>query len=128
MPTLFDWRGGPTSTWFSSLDRPTTLPINVDLLAYKSRQHFRRDRMKEAQEGYRECVNIAPTDGRGYLGLSRVQARKGNNVEARKSLAEGLKGGRGANVFLLRHHGGWVERGGHLAEDETFYLKATRVR
>ena len=97
-------------------------------MAYKSRQHFRRNRMKEAQEGYRECVNIAPTDGRGYLGLSRVQARKGNNVEARKSLAEGLKRGGGENVFLLHALGAWEERAGHLAEAEKFYLKATRVR
>ncbi|GMH66278.1 hypothetical protein TrRE_jg8652 [Triparma retinervis] len=125
MPQLFDWRGGPSSGGW--VDSPPPLPINVDLLTHKAKQDLRRNKLGEAEQGYRKCISLSPSDGRGYLGLSKVLQRKGKMLEARGALLDGLKTGGDDNVYLLHSLGSWEEKVGHLAEAEKLYLKGTKV-
>eukprot|EP00520_Triparma_pacifica_P009636 CAMPEP_0118642766 /NCGR_PEP_ID=MMETSP0785-20121206/6009_1 /TAXON_ID=91992 /ORGANISM="Bolidomonas pacifica, Strain CCMP 1866" /LENGTH=420 /DNA_ID=CAMNT_0006534337 /DNA_START=340 /DNA_END=1597 /DNA_ORIENTATION=+ len=126
MPQLFDWRGGPTSTWFTVPPTPT-LPINLDLLNFESKTALRRNKLQEAEEGYRRCIKLKPDDGRGYLGLSKVLQRRGKMESAGRALRDGIKKVGEDNVYLTHALGTWEEKVGHLAEAEKLYLKGTRV-
>jgi len=56
------------------LSRP--LKVNLDRLTYHARRALGRGKLDEAHEFYTRALNMDPTDGRVYIGLSRVASRR----------------------------------------------------
>ncbi|EJK75293.1 hypothetical protein THAOC_02984 [Thalassiosira oceanica] len=78
------------------------LTINIDRLCHFAKKDFSKGRFEEAQEGYMEARNLDPSDGRPYLGLSRVAQRRGDLLLARKLLKEGISRCDGGYVVVKR--------------------------
>ena len=78
------------------------LPINIDRLCHFAKKDFAKGRFEEAQEGYMQARNLDPSDGRPYLGLSRVAQRRGDLLLARKLLKEGISRCDGGYVVVRR--------------------------
>ena len=74
------------------------LSINIDRLCHFAKKDFSRGRLEEAQEHYMEALNLDPTDGRPYLGLSRIAQRRGDLDQARGLLKKGI--GRSSGGFV----------------------------
>ena len=109
------------------------LKVNCDRLTYHAKRELAKGRTEEARELYEEAVKIDPTDGRGYLGLSRVCARRRDFVNAKKYLKIGIANSfdpetGGSNAFLLQALGCLEERAGNLSEAERLYIHAAKER
>ncbi|KAL7541446.1 hypothetical protein ACHAWF_006931 [Thalassiosira exigua] len=74
------------------------LPVNIDKLCYFAKKDLRAGRREEAQEHYTEARRMDPTDGRPYLGLSRIAERRGDLESARALLKEGIAKSTGGHV------------------------------
>ena len=74
------------------------LSINIDRLVHFAKKDMSHGRLEEAQEYYLEAVKMDPTDGRAYLGLSRIAQRRGDLEYARALLKEGI--GRSSGGFV----------------------------
>jgi len=66
------------------------LTINIDRLVHFAKKDLSHGRLEEAQEYYTKAIELDPTDGRAYLGLSRIAQRRGDLEYARKLLKEGI--------------------------------------
>ncbi|KAL7469856.1 hypothetical protein ACHAXS_010103 [Conticribra weissflogii] len=66
------------------------LTINIDRLVHFAKKDLSHGRLEEAQEYYMKAIELDPTDGRAYLGLSRIAQRRGDLEYARKLLKEGI--------------------------------------
>ena len=66
------------------------LTINIDRLCHFAKKDLRAGRKEEAQEYYLQAIELDPTDGRPYLGLSRIAERRGDLEHARGWLKEGI--------------------------------------
>ena len=62
------------------------LSINVDRLVHFAKKDMSHGRLEEAQEFYLQAVKMDPTDGRSYLGLSRIAQRRGDLEYAKAPL------------------------------------------
>lgn len=76
------------------------LTINIDRLCYFAKKDASHGRLEEAQENYLKAQNMDPTDGRPYLGLSRIAQRRGDLMHARGLLKEGIKKSSGGYVVV----------------------------
>ena len=76
------------------------LTINIDRLCYFAKKDFSHGRLEEAQEYYIKARNMDPTDGRPYLGLSRIAQRRGDHEAARALLKEGISKSSGGFVVV----------------------------
>jgi len=74
------------------------LSINVDRLVHFAKKDMSHGRLEEAQEFYLQAVKMDPTDGRAYLGLSRIAQRRGDLEYAKALLKEGI--GRSSGGFV----------------------------
>lgn len=74
------------------------LSINVDRLVHFAKKDMSHGRLEEAQEFYLQAVKMNPTDGRPYLGLSRIAQRRGDLEYAKALLKEGI--GRSSGGFV----------------------------
>jgi len=74
------------------------LSINVDRLVHFAKKDMSHGRLEEAQEFYLQAVKMDPTDGRAYLGLSRIAQRRGDLEYAKALLKEGI--GRSGGGFV----------------------------
>ena len=74
------------------------LTLNIDRLCYFAKTDFKHGRLEEAQEYYIQAQNLDPTDGRPYLGLSRIAQRRGDLQRARGLLNEGIAKSSGGYV------------------------------
>lgn len=114
------------------------LRINADRLNYHAKKELQHGRIEEAQELYEKAIEIDPTDGRAYLGLSRVAERRRDFKLARQCLTAGISKSvsffddqtmdRGPNPFLLQALGCLEEKAGHVSEAEALYISAARSR
>lgn len=84
------------------------LSINIDRLCYFAKKDLRRGKLEEAQEYYLEALGMDPTDGRPYLGLSRIAQRRGDLEYARGLLKQGIS----------RCGGGYVQVRGPVEEEK----------
>ena len=66
------------------------LKINIDRLCHFAKKDVSHGRLEEGQEYYTEAQKLDPTDGRPYLGLSRIAQRRGDVKLARDLLKEGI--------------------------------------
>lgn len=82
------------------------LTINIDRLCYFARKDFSHGRLEEAQEYYMKARNMDPTDGRPYLGLSRIAQRRGDYEAAKSFLKEGISKSSGGFVVVKGPGGG----------------------
>jgi tetratricopeptide (TPR) repeat protein len=82
------------------------LAINIDRLCYFAKKDFSHGRLEEAQEFYMKARNMDPTDGRPYLGLSRIAQRRGDYEAARSLLKEGVARSSGGFVVVKGPVGG----------------------
>eukprot|EP00579_Thalassiosira_antarctica_P008906 CAMPEP_0201880148 /NCGR_PEP_ID=MMETSP0902-20130614/10835_1 /ASSEMBLY_ACC=CAM_ASM_000551 /TAXON_ID=420261 /ORGANISM="Thalassiosira antarctica, Strain CCMP982" /LENGTH=939 /DNA_ID=CAMNT_0048408125 /DNA_START=8 /DNA_END=2827 /DNA_ORIENTATION=+ len=80
------------------LGKPLT--INIDRLCHFSKKEMRHGRLEEAQENYLKALELDPTDGRPYLGLSRIAQRRGDLKHARGLLKEGISKSTGGYVVV----------------------------
>ena len=76
------------------------LPLNVDRICHFAKKELQRQRPEEAQEYYLQAIATDPTDGRPYLGLSRIAQRRGDLVQARCLLKEGIAKSSGGYVTV----------------------------
>jgi tetratricopeptide (TPR) repeat protein len=67
------------------------LAINLDRLNYFAKKDFSHGKLEEAQEYYLEALGMDPTDGRAYLGMSRIAQRRGDLEYARQLLRQGIQ-------------------------------------
>jgi tetratricopeptide (TPR) repeat protein len=93
------------------------LTINIDRLCYFAKKDFSHGRLEEAQEYYMKARNMDPTDGRPYLGLSRIAQRRGDYEAARSLLKEGIAKSSGGFV-VVKGPGGGAGGGGGSTEKE----------
>jgi len=80
------------------LGKPLT--INTDRLCHFAKKDVSHGRLEEAQESYLKALEMDPTDGRPYLGLSRIAQRRGDLKHARGLLKKGISksvGGRSSS-------------------------------
>lgn len=89
------------------LGKPLT--INLDRLCHFAKKDLSHGRLEEAQEYYLEASKMDPTDGRPYLGLSRIAQRRGDLEHARGLLKEGIS----------KCNGGYVTVKGPPAEEDS---------
>lgn len=119
------------------------LKVNADRLTYHARKELAKGKLEEAEELYERAVEMAPRDGRAYLGLSRIAQRRRDFKYARDCLKSGIANSfadgttaengvkvndAGANPYLLQALGTLEERMGHLSEAERLYIEAARSR
>ena len=71
--------------------RDQPLPINVDRLNYFAKKDMSHGKLEEAQQYYLRAIGIDPTDGRAYLGLSRIAQRRGDLEHAKGLLKQGIQ-------------------------------------
>ncbi|KAL9185932.1 hypothetical protein ACHAXT_003709 [Thalassiosira profunda] len=76
------------------------LTINIDRLCHFAKKDIRKGRLEEAQGHYMEALQMDPTDGRPYLGLSRIAERRGDLKEARALLKKGIHRSSGGHVVV----------------------------
>ncbi len=76
------------------------LSINVDRLVHFAKKDMSHGRLEEAQEFYLQAVKMDPTDGRPYLGLSRIAQRRGDLEYAKALLKEGIARSSGGFVTV----------------------------
>jgi tetratricopeptide (TPR) repeat protein len=76
------------------------LPINVDRLCHFAKKDMSHGRLEEAQGFYAQAKDMDPTDGRPYLGLSRIAQRRGDLERARGLLREGIARSTGGYVVV----------------------------
>jgi len=74
------------------------LNINIDRLCHFAKKDVSHGRLEEAQEYYIKAQIMDPTDGRPYLGLSRIATRRGDLQHARGLLKEGIRKSSGGFV------------------------------
>jgi len=74
------------------------LNINIDRLCHFAKKDVSHGRLEEAQEYYIKAQIMDPTDGRPYLGLSRIAIRRGDLQHARGLLKEGIRKSSGGFV------------------------------
>ena len=74
------------------------LNINIDRLCHFAKKDLSHGRLEEAQEYYLKAQIMDPTDGRPYLGLSRIATRRGDLQHARGLLKEGIRKSSGGFV------------------------------
>lgn len=110
------------------LSYPVTppLPVNTARLTYHARMALRKNKLSEAESLYSEARSRDPEDGRSWLGLSRVAARRHQHAPARSLLLQGLAYSPG-NPFLLQALGSLHERSGELALAERRYAACVRA-
>eukprot|EP00547_Thalassionema_nitzschioides_P004992 CAMPEP_0194204456 /NCGR_PEP_ID=MMETSP0156-20130528/3970_1 /TAXON_ID=33649 /ORGANISM="Thalassionema nitzschioides, Strain L26-B" /LENGTH=885 /DNA_ID=CAMNT_0038930479 /DNA_START=152 /DNA_END=2809 /DNA_ORIENTATION=+ len=115
------------------------LKINADRLTYLAKKEMSRNKLKDAQALYEECLEIDPRDGRPYLGLSRIARRRQDYDKARNYLEEGLrlsstihpttgKPEYKGNPYLLQALGCLEEDCGYLQKAESCFLEAIAAR
>ena len=71
--------------------RDQPLPINLDRLNYFAKKDMSHGKLEEAQQYYLRAIGIDPTDGRAYLGLSRIAQRRGDLEHAKSLLKQGIQ-------------------------------------
>ena len=76
------------------------LSINIDRLVHFAKKDMSHGRLEEAQEFYLQAVKMDPTDGRPYLGLSRIAQRRGDLEYAKALLKEGIARSSGGFVTV----------------------------
>ena len=76
------------------------LTINIDRLCHFAKKDLSHGRLEEAQEYYLKAQGMDPTDGRPYLGMSRIAQRRGDLTHARGLLKEGIKKSSGGYVVV----------------------------
>jgi len=76
------------------------LTINIDRLCHFAKKDLSHGRLEEAQESYLKALGMDPTDGRPYLGLSRIAQRRGDLQHARGLLKEGIRKSSGGYVVV----------------------------
>ena len=119
------------------------LKVNCDRITHFAKKELAKGKLEEAEELYESAIELAPRDGRAYLGLSRIAQKRRDFKYAKDCLktgiansfgdgtlgANGLKSvDTGGNPFLLQALGTLEERMGHLAEAEKLYIAAARSR
>lgn len=76
------------------------LNINIDRLCHFAKKDVRHNKLEEAQENYLKAQELDPTDGRPYLGLSRIAQRRGDLKHAKGLLKEGIGKSSGGSVVV----------------------------
>ncbi|KAJ8902031.1 hypothetical protein NDN08_004232 [Rhodosorus marinus] len=99
------------------------LKINVDLVFYWARNAQRQSNHDLAKELYVKCIKLRPYDGRGWMGLARLEMRLERFSEARKIFANALQFCR-RNSHLLQAWGVLEERTGNYSRAKSLYLQA----
>lgn len=101
------------------------LPVQLDLLAYHARVASRRD-PKTAERLYRRAIDTNSADGRGWLGLARLHARRGDVTAARRTFKAGVSA-TVANAHILQAWGIMEQKNRNHARAKGLYIAATRV-
>lgn len=118
------------------------LKVNIDRFNYFAKRELAHGKLEEAEELYEMAINMAPYDGRAYLGLSRIAQRRRDFQYAKGILLAGISNSMigssgvpgmkykdmGANPFLLQALGSLEETLGHLTEAEQYYISAVNSR
>lgn len=91
--------------------KPLPLKANIDLWSYYAKQEFLKGNFTSASEWYKKCIDYNPVDGRAWLGLGRVQLKRGNTYLAEKSFKDGLYYNPG-NPFILQAYAVMLDKGG----------------
>lgn len=74
-----------------SKNKKMPIKANLDLSTYHARQALnQRNNFTEATEIYERCIDYNPCDGRAWLGLARLQYKKGDILLAEKTFNDGL--------------------------------------
>ena len=117
--------------------------MNSDRFNHFAKKELAKGKLEEAEELYEKAIQVAPRDGRAYLGLSRVAQRRRDFKYAKdclktgiaNSFGDGTSGANGikvtdtgGNPFLLQALGTLEERMGNLAEAERLFISAARSR
>jgi len=76
------------------------LTINIDRLCHFAKKDLSHNKLEEAQENYLKAQELDPTDGRPYLGLSRIAQRRGDLKYAKRLLKEGIGKSSGGSVVV----------------------------
>lgn len=71
--------------------RDAPIPMNLDRLNYFAKKDMSHGKLEEAQQFYLRAIGTDPTDGRAYLGLSRIAQRRGDLEYARSLLKQGIQ-------------------------------------
>ena len=92
--------------------RPLPLKANIDFWVHRAKNET--DFGKRAAL-YQRCISYNPTDGRAWLGLARIYAKKGQLDRAEKSFKDGLYYSP-KNPFLLQAWAVQLEKQGKLTD------------
>ena len=71
--------------------KPRLPRIALDHLSYLAKQAMRRQNYTEALRLYYDCIDGDPSDGRAYVGIGRIELRRGNSTGARAIYQQGLQ-------------------------------------
>jgi hypothetical protein len=67
------------------------LRVNLDLLSYSARVAMQQGNATLGESLYRQCTQMDPRDGRGWVGLYKYYKQRNQQGKARSMLVEGLK-------------------------------------
>ena len=92
--------------------RPLPIKANLDLILNRARNETD---FAVRSELYQKCISYNPTDGRAWLGLARIFAKKGQFERAEKTFKDGLYYGP-KNPFLLQAWAVMLEKQGKISD------------
>jgi tetratricopeptide (TPR) repeat protein len=104
----------------------SVLPVQVDLWCYHARLAARRRRWSEAEGLWRRCIGVNSADGRPWLGLARMYAKRGEEGKAERMFREGVLASR-RNPFLLQAWGVFEEKRGAVGRAKALFEAAVRA-
>ena len=103
--------------------RPFPIKANIDLMVHRAK---RLTDFNQRAALYQRCIDYNPTDGRAWLGLARIYAKKGQLDKAEKAYKDGLYYSP-KNPFLLQSWAVQLEKQGKLAEATKMLTKSIKA-
>lgn len=100
-----------------SVSKVAPVKANIDLWQYYGRQSLLQGKFSEAMDFYLKCIEYDPSDGRGWLGKSRVEWKRRRRDESEVTLKEGLRNSP-RNPFLMQSLADVLLKTGRLAESK----------
>lgn len=95
--------------------KPVPLKANIDMWTYYAKQDFLKGNYSSALAWYQMCVDFNPVDGRAWLGMGRVQLKRGSNAGAEKAYKDGLYYNPN-NPYILQAYGVLMDKTGRTKE------------
>ena len=109
-----------------SRTKPLPLKANLDMWTYTARGQLLKGNFTAAEQLYNKCVDYDPCDGRAWLGLARLQWKKGQALLAEKSYKDGLYYSPN-NPFLLQGWAVMLEKLGKIPQATKLLTKSVRA-